>query len=283
MRSREMYPAGVPCWVDLTTPDPLAAAAFYRGLFGWEITPAESAETAGYSLARLGDAEVAGVQAVADPTSRWRTYVAVADVAETANDVTDAGGTVITEPMPLPGLARVAFCRDPQGAAFGLWQPAGMPGAGEVNKPATWNWSELNVPDPEPAARFYEAVFGWQCDTLDLGGEQTIMVRLPGYGAFLEIIDPGIRQRHETGGAPPNFTDAIAWLQPLGAGDDDAAYWSVTFAVADAVATADQAKPLGGQVRVPPFTAGGTVVAVLADPHGASFTISQYAGATAEE
>ena len=32
----DRYIAGVPCWVDLSTPDPDAAVAFYSGLFGWE-------------------------------------------------------------------------------------------------------------------------------------------------------------------------------------------------------------------------------------------------------
>ena len=37
MRERTEYPAGVPCWVDTSQPDPEAAAAFYGGLFGWEF------------------------------------------------------------------------------------------------------------------------------------------------------------------------------------------------------------------------------------------------------
>ena len=31
---RDGYPAGVPCWIDTTQPDPQAAAEFYRGLLG---------------------------------------------------------------------------------------------------------------------------------------------------------------------------------------------------------------------------------------------------------
>ena len=37
MQERNEYPAGVPCWVDVGQPDPKAAAAFYGGLFGWEL------------------------------------------------------------------------------------------------------------------------------------------------------------------------------------------------------------------------------------------------------
>ena len=45
MLDRDGYPPGVPCWVDMAPPDPRAAVAFYRDLFGWQFedrTPAGS-------------------------------------------------------------------------------------------------------------------------------------------------------------------------------------------------------------------------------------------------
>ena len=35
MIERDGYPAGVPCWIDTSQPDPDAAASFYGSLFGW--------------------------------------------------------------------------------------------------------------------------------------------------------------------------------------------------------------------------------------------------------
>ncbi|HEY7325350.1 MAG TPA: hypothetical protein VH520_11050 [Streptosporangiaceae bacterium] len=40
MSTREDYPAGVPCWVDTSQPDPVDAARFYCGLFGWQAEDA---------------------------------------------------------------------------------------------------------------------------------------------------------------------------------------------------------------------------------------------------
>ena len=37
MLERDGYLPGVPCWVDTSQPDPEAGAAFYGGLFGWEL------------------------------------------------------------------------------------------------------------------------------------------------------------------------------------------------------------------------------------------------------
>jgi uncharacterized protein len=82
-----------------------------------------------------------------------------------------------------------------------------------VNANATWNWSELNTRDPEAAKRFYGTVFGWQASTVELGGQESVMWLLPGYGDFLETLDPGVRRRHEDSGAPEGFSDAIAWCQ----------------------------------------------------------------------
>ena len=35
MPERDGYIPGVPCWVDVSEPDPEAAVDFYGGLFGW--------------------------------------------------------------------------------------------------------------------------------------------------------------------------------------------------------------------------------------------------------
>ena len=83
-----------------------------------------------------------------------------------------------------------------------------MKGAGAVNAPGSWNFSELNTDDPEAARRFYGAVFGWEADEVDMGAMSGLMVRLPGYADFLEQFDPGIRQRHADFGAPPASPNA---------------------------------------------------------------------------
>ena len=37
MHERDGYIPGVPCWVDVSEPEPEAAVDFYGGLFGWEF------------------------------------------------------------------------------------------------------------------------------------------------------------------------------------------------------------------------------------------------------
>ena len=62
MRERTEYPAGVPCWVDTSQPDPEAAAAFYGGLFGWEFEDRTPPGMPGrYLVAQLRGRDVAAV------------------------------------------------------------------------------------------------------------------------------------------------------------------------------------------------------------------------------
>src|ERR1700694_5903930 len=56
---RDGYPAGVPCWIDTTQPDPQAAAEFYRGLLGWELEDMLPPNSPGqYFVARLHGRDV---------------------------------------------------------------------------------------------------------------------------------------------------------------------------------------------------------------------------------
>src|SRR5436190_586583 len=58
---------------------------------------------------------------------------------------------------------------DPAGAAIGIWQPNQHKGAGLVNEPGTYSWSELVTTDVAGAKQFYGAVFGWRAE--DHGGD----------------------------------------------------------------------------------------------------------------
>ena len=91
----------------------------------------------------------------------WSSYVSVADADATAATVSEAGGTVIAEPMDVLDLGRWRSSPIPTGAVFGIWQPGTFIGAELVNEPGALSWNELNTRDLEGAKAFYGAVFGW--------------------------------------------------------------------------------------------------------------------------
>jgi len=100
------------------------------------------------------------------------------------------------------------------------------------------------------------------------------MVRLPGYADFLEQVNPGTKQRHIDFGAPPGFTECVAWFLPLGNGAMP--HWSLTISVADADAVAAKARELGGGVVIEPQDLPMVRSTTIRDPAGAELTASAF-------
>ena len=274
--SQDRYPPGVPCWIDLVVRDLGRVGRFYAGVLGWELVDAAPAGSSlRYVMARRDGRDVAALSEGFAAQAVWSTYVRVASAEATAARARELGGSVVTGPMAAGAAGISAEIADPVGARIRIFEPRAFAGAGLVNAPGSWNWSDLHARDLDTAVAFYGALFGWEADPVDVGAGDTRMWRMPGYGDVLERRDPGIRARHAEHGAPPGFTDAIGWLQE--AAPHDAPHWHVTFAVDDTDGLARRAEELGGMVTIAPFDAGPTRVAQLADPEGARFTISHYA------
>ncbi len=278
MAERDRYIPGVPCWADTTQPDPEAAAEFYGGLFGWEfedtMPPGSGVK---YLEARIGGQRAGAISSGgpgATQTATWNTYVWVESADETAAKVRDTGGTVVSEPMDVMDAGRMATFTDAEGAGFGVWQPKEHRGAGVVNEHGGVNFNDLNTRDAEAAAAFYGAVFGWEALAMEGGFE---MWALPGYGDFLEEINPGTRAGMREMGAPERFEDVVASLAPLGDDQPDVpAHWGITFAVDDADLLAEKAAELGGTVVMPPTDMPWVRMSVITDPQGATFTASKF-------
>lgn len=269
MSERDSYPPGVPCWVDTWQPDADAAARFYTAIFGWD---AEETSRPGaprrHFMCRLRGRNVAGIGApppVPGHTPVWGTYVKVEDAAATAAKAAEAGGSVPVEPFDALDGGRIAVLSDPAGAVFAVWEQDEHSGAELINEPGAWSMSLLHTREPEPAKQFYGELFGWTTEAFDAGGGSEITLwRLPGY----------------VGGEPaqPVSREVVGAMAPL---DDEGprgelpAHWAVDFWIADADAAAATAEREGGSVIAPPYETPGFREAVLADPQGAVFTVSQ--------
>jgi predicted enzyme related to lactoylglutathione lyase len=253
MAEPRTYPPGVTCWIDTAQPDPRAASQFYGALFGWTLT--ELTPPGSYLVATLGGQDVAAIAPASAGVATWNTYVAVAVVAAPA----DAGLG-----------ARTGICVDPAGAEFRLWQPLGRPGAQVTNAPGSWNFSDLQTPDRDAAMAFYTPVFGWRA--VDMAQGAGTMIQVPGYGDHLAAtVDPGIYERQAS--APPGFADVIGALAFIEPGEP--ARWHVTFSVADRDGSVATAERFGATVLASsddPWTKN----AVVRDPQGAEFSISQF-------
>jgi uncharacterized protein len=265
------YPHGVTCWIDTEQPDLQAASRFYGGLFGWTLTDAVPAGSPGsYLIATLDGQDVAAIGPTSGGAAAWNTYVAVDDADATAAAVTAAGGTVVSAPWDAGPGGRAAICADPAGAGFRLWQARMRLGAQVVNTPGAWNFSDLHTPDRDAAMAFYTPIFGWRAADLEQGAGT--MLQVPGYGDHLAAtVDPGIYERQAS--APPGFADVIGGLVITGPGEP--ARWHVTFTVADRDDSAATAERLGATILTSSDDLW-TKNALVRDPQGAEFTVSQF-------
>jgi len=269
MSERDSYPAGVPCWVETLQDDPQAAAAFYGSLLGWEPVGSDAEDEEGpfeYLVARVRGRDVAGIGSLPESGSvppAWVTHVRVESADATAEAARAAGGTVLDGPLDAAPAGRLAVVVDPTGALFCAWQAGVREGAELVNEPSAWAMSALQTTDPARAAQFYGAVFGWEAEAFG----PVWLLRLPGY----------------VGGTPeqPVPRDVVAVMAPLGDAGG-ASRWDVDFWVHDAEVMAGRAVELGGRVVVPPHDRPPFRSAVLADPGGAAFSISQLVASSPE-
>lgn len=239
------WPAGTPCWADLAVPDVPAAGAFYGAVLGWSFV--DTGEQFGhYTVAQTGGRAAAAIGPVLQEgqPSAWTVYLASEDADATAKLIDDNGGTVLVEPMDIPGNGRMCVALDATGGAFGVWQADGMLGFEIANEPGSVVWTDARLTDPVVGTAFYAAVFGYAYEpvagepadyaTFSVGGEVA-----GGMGGML--------------GAPPGVPS----------------HWLTYFSVGDVDAAVAAAQAGGGAVVVPAEDSPFGRMTVLTDPFGA--------------
>ena len=263
MSERDHYPPGVPCWVDTGQPDVDQALLFYGAVFDWGFAgpgPMPGDPPGRYFVAQRAGKDVAGVstQAAGMPTV-WNTYVSVSSAEAAAASAVEHGGTVLVAPFDAPPAGRATVLADPAGAVICGWEPGDRQGAQRINEPSAWSMSRLNTVDVDGARSFYSAVFGWESETLVMGEQTATLFRRPGY----------------VGGEPeqPVPRDSVAVMTDAEPGTPP--HWSVDFWIDDTDAAVERAVAAGGDALAAPFDIPMFRTAVLRDPQGAVFTISQ--------
>ncbi len=246
----EPWPPGTPCWIDLAVPDPAAAAQLYGSIFGWSVVDS-GPDFGNYQMASVADHGAAGI-GPAQPGSPnvWTVYVATADVAATSASVTEHGGTVVVDPIDVPGMGIFSVVADPTGAVFGLWQANGHIGCSVVNQSGAFVWSDTYVGDVQRARAFYTAVFGWSYeDVADLGST---------YATYRVAAEgDSVGGLSGTGNLPVGTP--AHWMPYLGVNDADDAAAAFTAA--------------GGTVLAGPFDSPFGRMATISDPWGARISI----------
>jgi len=241
------WPPGTPSWIDYGAADIDATKTFYADVLGWQYTGGDP-EYGGYLTCEVKGLPAAGMAPRMDPTAQpsWTTYFATDDADAAARRISEAGGTVVMEPMDVGPMGRMVMAKDPQGNLFGLWQAGQHTGVRIFNEPGALVWTEAAVDDADAARKFYGEVFGFRFDPVE-GAE--------GYTTFATGERPlGGLGQHQQG-------------SPKG--------WTTCFSVASTDKAVDAVTSGGGKVTMEATDTPYGRFAVVEDPWGAPFSVMQ--------
>ena len=171
---------GTFCWHEVNTRTPAETIAFHTAVFGW-TTESMPVPKGSYTLFKRGDDMVGGCLEMteewpADAPEHWQSYVAVADVRETAGRVESLGGAVMVPPFEVP-IGVISVVRDPGGGVFSLFQ--GGDGRNPVGV-GTIAHNELLATDLPTSVAFYEGLIGWTTATAPIDGQAYHMFMMDG-------------------------------------------------------------------------------------------------------
>jgi uncharacterized protein len=237
---------GTPCWVDLSVDDGEKAAAFYNGLFGWDVAVDPDPQFGGHGNFSLNGKSVAGVSPTMEPGQPqvWATYLATDDIERSKEKVTAAGGQLLTDVIDIGGHGRMLVAMDLAGAVFGLWQSGTHTGYQLANEAGSITWNENMSNDVEANKKFYADVCG--ASFSDLGGDDHVYATMDIDGR------------------------AVAGMTTLPS-PDAPPHWLVYFAVADTDAAVAKLTALDGKVLAEAFDTPQGRIAIVTDNQGAPF------------
>jgi hypothetical protein len=238
-------------WHDNSSTDVEKAKSFYTELFGWELEVWKPGEM-DYAMVKANDQMHGGFGAAqGGAPSSWLGHVLVEDVDDTVSRAEAAGGKVISGPMDIPEVGRMAVISDPQGAVISAFSSAGDPPTNE----GVFIWDELLTTDIDAAKSFYTEIFGWKTSDMDMGEMTYTMFKRAG-----DVDAAGGMPRPPGMQAPPH------WLVYIGTDDVDA--------------TTAKAKELGATVFQEPRDIPNVGrFSVVQDPAGAVFGLFKGTGA----
>ncbi len=107
------------------SPDPSASREFFANALSWEF---QQYGDFPYWLATTGPDDQAGINGAlmesTDGTPRTVMVVDTPDISGTLAKVPEHGGEVVSPIREIPNVGQVAYCHDPQGILFGVFQAA---------------------------------------------------------------------------------------------------------------------------------------------------------------
>lgn len=111
--------------VELNSPDPEEAKAFYGKLFQWDLEdmPNPAVPNHSYTVIRVGEGTGGGImKQVPHGPVGWIPYILVDDLRGVTAKAKSLGGKVMKDVTEVPNMGWFSIIQDPTGAILGLWK-----------------------------------------------------------------------------------------------------------------------------------------------------------------
>jgi predicted enzyme related to lactoylglutathione lyase len=111
--------------VELNSPDPEKAKAFYGKLFEWQLDdmPDPATPDHSYTIIKVGDGTGGGImKQVPQGPAGWIPYVLVDDLRAATDKAKSLGGKVMKDVTEVPKMGWFSIIQDPTGSILGLWK-----------------------------------------------------------------------------------------------------------------------------------------------------------------
>ena len=111
--------------VELNSPDPAKAKAFYAKLFRWQLEDMSNSAVPdhSYTVIKVGEGTGGGIMKKAPHgPAGWVPYVEVDDLRVATEKAKSLGGKVMKEITEVPDMGWFSLIQDPTGATLGLWK-----------------------------------------------------------------------------------------------------------------------------------------------------------------
>jgi predicted enzyme related to lactoylglutathione lyase len=112
-----------PTHFEIPVDDPDRAEKFYTDVFGWKFQRFEGAPQY-YGLATTGesDAGINGALFQRGQETTTSVTMLVDSIEDATQKVKSAGGKILQDKMPIPGVGYFATCEDTEGNHFGVYK-----------------------------------------------------------------------------------------------------------------------------------------------------------------
>ena len=114
-----MQTHGMFSWNELYAGNGEAMKRFYASVLGWRFDDMPMPNGA-YPVIKADDNSIGGVVPTGNGVKGWLPYVTVDDVDAVVAKAKAGGGKIISGPMDIPPVGRIATLADPEGTVFAV-------------------------------------------------------------------------------------------------------------------------------------------------------------------